>query len=1299
MAGQEGESAGPHSEGFEQIMARFFNPDAQEEGEGSFHSALAPLQERPGDPELHREMVSRLKTVREQAPEALGEAGGALLAVLEELFEQMARFDIRLHRIMFQDLEQVFADLDRCRQGEAPEQSLAEWTQQLRRHLLDGEEEGSSAGDEPAAEAEPEAGESPAQAIAADVAALADDPADSALLERLGSRLDDYSEEIDGQPEILALRMGDILGDYAEGHLAWGDEVSDALRQGAQGLVDPGDDLDERIQRLEALRAAAPAAPAGAGAADVARIPEAVARLAAEPDSGEALNDLGALLDEVSEELEGDTEILALRMGDVLGEYAESRLDWSEAVAAGLRTGAQALVDGEPEPALTEVQALLPGGEGDDGEGGGLADLLESLATQPGNKDLLVQARDAAEASVQEYAAEGGPFASLAQRLYTLFDALALFDIRLHKVFVEDLRAAIGALGEDEQAAQDACERLERHLPAPPEVADEDAEEEEAAAEAGEAEAAAAAPEPEPQPDPEPEPAEASAAAPANQDEASEATVTEAPKVEIPEGYDRLPEDADPDLVSAFIQESREGLEELDQAFMALEDHPKDEDKLHSAFRTIHTIKGTAGFVGLSRLQGLAHAMESVMDRLRSFEVPLSAEMMDDLLAGTDILRKVVERATEGLGDNVEVEPVASHLAYYLRPDFKGGEGPPKAAGEQAGDQDQGEAAGEAEQGAESDSGQGKEEAAAPAPASSGGGDKAASGGGGNEESEGGGARESQTLRVSLDRLDRLFNLVGELVLTRNQNRELAHRVANVLEDERLADDLAEEAHRLDLVTSDLQSAVMQTRMHSLAASFNKFKRVIRDLARKTHKEVQLQISGEQTELDRNVIEAIQDPLVHLIRNAVDHGVEEPDAREAVGKPRTGVVHLRAYYEENFVVIEVGDDGGGLSAEKLREKAVERGVVDRSEADQMSEREAQQLIFAAGFSSTEEVSDISGRGVGMDVVRSNVESLKGSIELDSAVGEGTTVRIRLPLTLSIQQTLIVQIGPEHFAIPLEAVKETLDFEPNKVTAVRGQRVYQREGEILPILQMTELFGMSRVHDKDARYLLVLELGVQRAGILVDRIVGKEEAVMKSLDALKGIYEPDYFAGASVRGDGRISLVVDVARLFSRVATMRGHAKAREAAEEEAQTETMPYLLLDAGTDEVYALPRGTVHHIELVNVSEVQWMNGHEYLKRENRAVPVVRLATVTGESFKHPGNEAYIVFLDNGEGDWKQGILTNHLHGIQNLRPTDQDSAQATAGITGAALWGDQVVGILDDEEVERSAERRVPDDLAAGA
>jgi len=375
-------------------------------------------------------------------------------------------------------------------------------------------------------------------------------------------------------------------------------------------------------------------------------------------------------------------------------------------------------------------------------------------------------------------------------------------------------------------------------------------------------------------------------------------------------------------------------------------------------------------------------------------------------------------------------------------------------------------------------------------------------------------------------------------------------------------------------------------------------------------------------------------------------------------------------------------------------------MIDESEAQQMSDREAQQLIFMAGFSSVDQVSDISGRGVGMDVVRNNVEELKGSIQVDSAVDVGTTIKIRLPLTLSIQQTLIVQIGPEHFAIPLETVKETLDYDSSKVTSVRGQRVYQRANEILPILQMTELFGMSRVHDANARYLVVLELGMQRAGILVDRIVGKEEAVMKSLDALKGIYEPDYFAGASVRGDGRISLVVDVGRLFANVATMRGHARAREAAgQEEVQVETHPYLVLDGGGNEMFALARENVHDIELVNVSDIQWMNGHEYINREQRAMPIVRLSSITGEGFRHPGEEAYVVYTDDGRGRRSMGILVNHLHGIQQLYHDENAETVEVEGAWDTALWEGRVVAILDLVRIQDATKHKVPDDLAAGA
>jgi two-component system chemotaxis sensor kinase CheA len=1300
MPGNGDFSAGPHSEGFEAIMARFFNPDgAESPGASGLAPLLEELQSRPGDPELHGDLARRFAQLGAQ--EDLDGAAQGLVAALEALFGQMANFDIRLHRAMYQDLEQAVPALEALRQGQAPERPVAELEGRIRRHLLETE------ADEAATAAAP--AEADAESVVADLEALSADPADEAALDRLGRTLDDLSESLSDEAETLALRMGDVLGNFAEGHLAWGDDVQAALRAGARALAGGDDDPAELVAQLQDLLTAevatdqggAPAAPPAE--ADPAQVLADCDRLLADSGDEAVLNDLGAQLDDLSEALTGERETLALRMGDVLGAYAAGRLEWSEDLGKRLRAGAEVLANGgDPAPVIAGLEAVMGQAqdEATDAEAeagpaaaeageGDLGAALEALIASPSDRALLEQARSAAVATAERLQAEGGPLAALGQRLQAIFEGLAAFDIRLHKVMVQDLQAAMGAVeGEDEQAAEDAHARLAKHVPEAPGDSDADSEEGEVAAEAGEAPEAPSEPAPEavaepapaPEPEPEPEP---------TQDEASVAQAAQPTEDEgLPEGVAALPEDADPDLVSAFIQESREGLEELDQDFMALEDNPEDGDRLHSAFRTIHTIKGTAGFVGLPRLQGMAHTMESVMDRLRGFEIPLTAGMMDDLLAGTDLLRKVVDRVAGGGGDDLDMEATAQRLRRYLDPNFKGEDAPAPAAQAEA-------------EGAASDDGDSDGQSAAPAEQGAGAA-AGSSGGSGGEAASGGGegdgqSREAQTLRVPLDRLDRLFNLVGELVLTRNQTRELARRVSEQLSDERLSEDLAEEAHRLDLVTSDLQSAVMQTRMHSLAASFNKFKRVIRDLARKTHKEVQLNISGEQTELDRNVIEAIQDPLVHLIRNSVDHGVEEPEAREAVGKPRAGTVNLKAYYEENFVVIEVTDDGAGLSAEKLRGKAVERGIIDANEADQMSDREAQQLIFSPGFSSAEQVSDISGRGVGMDVVRSNVEELKGSIELDSELGQGTSVQIRLPLTLSIQQTLIVQIGPEHFAIPLETVKETLDFEPDKVTTVRGQRVYQREGEILPILQMTELFGMSRVHDADAHYLVVLELGMQRAGILVDRIVGKEEAVMKSLDALKGIYEPEYFAGASVRGDGRISLVVDVARLFSKVATMRGHAKAREVTEEE-QVTRLPYLLLDGGTEEVYALPREEVHHIELIGVSEVQWMNGHEYLKRENRAVPVVRLATITGESFKHPGGEAYVVFVDDGSGNWAEGILTNHLHGIQYLQETQQGSRQSS-GVAGAALWENRVVGVLDRQAIDGATNQRVPDDLAAGA
>ncbi|MEF8982786.1 ATP-binding protein, partial [Thiohalorhabdus sp.] len=1075
MPGNGDFSAGPHSEGFEDIMARFFNPESQgdEVAGGGLSSLLEEVQNRPGDPELHTELARRFGELAEQ--EWLDQLVGGLVDALEALFRQMANFDIRLHRVMYQDLEQAVPVLDALLQGTTPERPAAELEGRILRHLLETE------GGE---DADRETDGSGADALAEDVRALAEDPRHGATLDRLGQNLDDLSESLSGEAETLALRMGDLLGSFAEGHLDWGDDIQQALLAGAEALA-AGEEEEAAavIPQLEPILSPEEAGDAGVSAEnqgpEAAPDPEQVVadceRLVSQNGDEAVLDELGAQLDELSEALSGARENLALRMGDVLGAFAAGHIPWSEELGKRLQAGAEVLSrGGDPAPLIAGLEALMDHAsdhEGDQASGraaerapaantsgdGGLAGALENLIASPSDPQLLEPARAAAVATAERLEAEGGPLADLGQRLGAIFEGLAAFDIRLHKVMVQDLQAAMGALeGEDEQAAEDAYHRLAKHVPVDTGEAEDEAAEEADAAKPSPAREPEPAPEPEseaqPEAEPEPEPEPESEPA---QDQADVAHPEEHNAEEgLPKGVAALPEDADPDLVSAFVEESREGLEALDQDFMALEDNPADGDRLHSAFRTIHTIKGTAGFVGLPRLQGMTHTMESVMDRLRNFEIPLTAVMMDDLLAGSDLLRQVVDRVANGGGDDLAMEGTARRLTHYLRADYRGEE-PATPKSQDAGESGPEKAApAEAVQGPGGET-EGRDGDAAPAKTC---GEEARDGeeGGDNQ------AREGQTLRVPLERLDRLFNLVGELVLTRNQTRELARRVASQIDDERLAEDLSEEAHRLDLVTSDLQSAVMQTRMHSLAASFNKFKRVIRDLSRKTHKEVQLNISGEQTELDRNVIEAIQDPLVHLIRNSVDHGIEDPDEREAKGKDQAGTVALKAYYEENFVVIEVADDGGGLSADKLRKKAVERGIVDANEAEQMSDREAQQLIFSPGFSSAEKVSDISGRGVGMDVVRSNVEELKGSIELDSAMDQGTTVRIRLPLTLSIQQTLIVQIGPEHFAIPLETVKETLDFEPAKVTTVRGQRVYQREGEILPILQMTELFGMSRV---------------------------------------------------------------------------------------------------------------------------------------------------------------------------------------------------------------------------------------------
>ena len=380
---------------------------------------------------------------------------------------------------------------------------------------------------------------------------------------------------------------------------------------------------------------------------------------------------------------------------------------------------------------------------------------------------------------------------------------------------------------------------------------------------------------------------------------------------------------------------------------------------------------------------------------------------------------------------------------------------------------------------------------------------------------------QSQSVRVDIEKLDTLMNLMGELVINKVRLEQIGqtHRLS----------DLMETLEQMDRVTGDLQNIVMKVRMVPVSAVFNRFPRMVRDVSKELGKDINLTIEGEETELDRTVIDEIGDPIMHLLRNSLDHGVESPDKREAKGKPRTGEVGLIARHEGNNVVIMITDDGAGIDADKIRRKAVEKGMISQSEADSLDDADAVRLIFLPGFSTAEQITDISGRGVGMDVVRSKIEALSGHVDVETHIDEGSVFKIKLPLTLAIIQAMLVRVQEEMYAIPLTSIDSTINIEPSDIQTVQNKEVIVLRGEIIPIIRMEEALQVPHMKDSDEHFVVVVHAGEAKAGIVVDNLIGQQEIVIKTLGNLFAGLK--LFGGATVLGDGRVALILDVATMI------------------------------------------------------------------------------------------------------------------------------------------------------------------------
>ncbi len=622
-------------------------------------------------------------------------------------------------------------------------------------------------------------------------------------------------------------------------------------------------------------------------------------------------------------------------------------------------------------------------------------------------------------------------------------------------------------------------------------------------------------------------------------------------------GNSMLFDDEMKEIVESFIVETREILEGLDQDLLELERGSTDNDLLNRIFRAAHTVKGTSGFLGFDQMSELTHKFEEVLNKLRKRELVVTTATMDVIFQGFDrmktLLHKIeskdlskielsdILKKLELLSENkiAEIEAIAAKESSAKKRTADS----TKSSKKQIDKPEQKQVA-ENNDDDENEKEEGKQKLESRQPVSA---EDGQTGDESNDSQETlAQSQEAQvkiqkttdsTIRVDVQRLDNLMNLVGELVLGRNRLAQIGFMIADVHEGEELTKELTDTAAQIDFITTELQAAIMKTRMVPIGKVFNKFPRLMRDLSRETNKEIELDISGEETELDKSIIEEINDPLVHLLRNSVDHGIELPDEREKAGKPRKGTVFLRAEHEGNHIVITIEDDGKGIDLVAIKAKAVEKGIITEAEAIEMSNHDAFNIIFLPGFSTATKITNISGRGVGMDVVRSNITKLNGIIDIESQVGQGTKIVIKLPLTLAIIQGLLVQVKREVFVIPLSSVVEVVRVDREDIDTINGKEVIRIRDSVLPLVRIENIFTVDgEAFDQSKIYVVVVGLAETRVGIVADYLLGQKEVVIKSLGGYLGNIEG--IAGSTILGDGTVKMIIDIGELIKLVGTSK-----------------------------------------------------------------------------------------------------------------------------------------------------------------
>ncbi|MFP6232831.1 chemotaxis histidine kinase/response regulator CheAY2 [Helicobacter pylori] len=719
------------------------------------------------------------------------------------------------------------------------------------------------------------------------------------------------------------------------------------------------------------------------------------------------------------------------------------------------------------------------------------------------------------------------------------------------------------------------------------------------------------------------------------------------------------------EIMEDFLIEAFEMNEQLDQDLVELEHNPEDLDLLNRIFRVAHTIKGSSSFLNLNILTHLTHNMEDVLNRARKGEIKITPDIMDVVLRSIDLMKTLLVTIRDtgsdtNNGKENEIEEAVKQLQAITSQNLEGAketsgtkEAPQKENKEEAKEENkENKAKAPTAENTSSDNpladepdldyanmsaeeveaeierllnkrqeadkerrAQKKQEAkpkqeVAPtkeppktetpkAPKT----ETKAKAKADTEENKAPSIGVEQTVRVDVRRLDHLMNLIGELVLGKNRLIRIYSDVEERYDGEKFLEELNQVVSSISAVTTDLQLAVMKTRMQPVGKVFNKFPRMVRDLSRELGKSIELIIEGEETELDKSIVEEIGDPLIHIIRNSCDHGIEPLEERRRLNKPETGKVQLSAYNEGNHIVIKISDDGKGLDPVMLKEKAIEKGVISERDAEGMSDREAFNLIFKPGFSTAKVVSNVSGRGVGMDVVKTNIEKLNGIIEIDSEVGVGTTQKLKIPLTLAIIQALLVGVQEEYYAIPLSSVLETVRISQDEIYTVDGKSVLRLRDEVLSLVRLSDIFKVDAILESNSDvYVVIIGLADQKIGVIVDYLIGQEEVVIKSL----GYYLKNTrgIAGATVRGDGKITLIVDVGAMMDMAKSIKVNITTLMNESENTKSKNSPsdYVVLaidDSSTDR--AIIRKCLKPLGITLLEATNGLEGLEMLKNGDK--------------------------------------------------------------------------------------------------